>query len=96
MTRHAKLLARLLSGTADQAFRFDDLCTVLRRLGFAERQRGGSHHIFAREGVAEILNLQPRGGGQAKPYQVRQVRDVVVKYGLAEPLPADSETDDEA
>ena len=98
MTRHAKTLDRLLSGTADGAFRFDDLCALLRRLGFAERQRGGSHHIFTRDGVAEILNLQPRGG-EAKPYQVRQVRNVVVRYGLARLLAADpgaAETDDEA
>jgi hypothetical protein len=86
VTRHAKLLTRLLSGTADRAFRFDDLCALLRRLGFDERQRGGSHHIFSRDGVPEILNLQPRGGGEAKPYQVRQVRDVVLKYGLAQLL----------
>ena len=63
MTRHAKLLARLLSGAADEAFRFDDLLAVLRRLGFDERHRGGSHHIVTRPGVAEILNLQPRGAG---------------------------------
>ena len=43
---------------------------------------GGSHHIFFRIGVAEIINLQPRGGGEAKPYQVRQVRDLVIKYRL--------------
>jgi hypothetical protein len=94
VTRHAKLLARLLSGTADRAFRFDDLCALLRRLGFDERQRGGSHHIFSRDGVPEILNLQPRGGGEAKPYQVRQVRDVVLKYSLAQLLAG--EGDDEA
>ena len=93
MTRHAKLLARLLSGTADRAFRFDDLCALLRRLDFDERQRGGSHHIFSRDGIPEILNLQPRGGGEAKPYQVRQVREVVLKYGLAQLLAG--EGDDE-
>lgn len=47
---------------------------------------GGSHHIFFREGVAEILNLQPRPGGEAKPYQVRQVREVTLNYGLAAAL----------
>ena len=94
VTRHAKLLVRLLSGTADRAFRFDDLCALLRRLGFAERQRRGSHHIFTRGDVAEILNLQPRSGGEAKPYQVRQVRDVVLKYSLADLLTG--EQDDEA
>ena len=50
-------------------------------LGFDERIRG-DHHIFTKDGVVEILNLQPRGS-QAKPYQVKQVRTVIVKYRLA-------------
>ena len=53
---------------------------LLRRLGFDERIRGG-HHIFAREGLEEIINLQPRGG-MAKPYQVKQVRDLTTRYQL--------------
>jgi len=56
----------------------------------------GSHHIFTRSDVRDILNLQPRRGGQAKPYQVRQVRDVVVRYGLAIQLALDEGADDEA
>ena len=52
----------------------------MERLEFQERIRG-DHHIFAREGVSEILNLQPRGRN-AKPYQVKQVRDVILKYRL--------------
>jgi len=67
---------------ADPGIRFDGLRAVLRRLGFAERIKG-SHHIFIREGVDEILNLQPRGS-MAKPYQVKQVRRVLVQYKLAE------------
>jgi len=59
---------------------FDGLCHLLRRLGFAERIRG-SHHIFSKEGIEEILNLQPKGR-QAKPYQVKQVRGVILKYRL--------------
>jgi len=55
---------------------------LLRRLGFQMRVRG-SHHIFFMEGVEEILNLQPRGSS-AKPYQVKQVRNVIFKYKLAE------------
>ena len=50
------------------------------RRGFAERIRG-SHHIFSKEGVEEILNLQPKGG-KAKAYQVKQVRHVILKYKL--------------
>ena len=53
---------------------------MLFRLGFSERVRG-SHHIFSRPGVEEILNIQPKRGN-AKPYQVRQVRTVIAKYGL--------------
>lgn len=99
MSRYAKLLDRLLSGTADRSFRFDDLCALLERVGFVEHRRTGSHRIFTRADVAEILNLQPRSGGEAKPYQVRQARAVVLKYGLAQSLSrakGDAETDDEA
>jgi hypothetical protein len=52
----------------------------LKRLGFEERIRG-DHHIFTRDGVEEILNLQPRGT-LAKAYQVKQVRNVIVQYKL--------------
>jgi hypothetical protein len=76
------ILVRILRGSSDAAIRFDDLRQILLRLGFAERVRG-SHHIFAREGVAEILNLQPRGS-MAKPYQVKQAPRVLVQYKLAE------------
>ena len=68
------------SRTSDANISFDGLCHLLRRLGFAERIRG-SHHIFTKEGIEEILNLQPKGR-QAKPYQVKQVRSVILKYRL--------------
>lgn len=55
--------------------------SIAPALGFEMRVRG-SHHIFARDGVAEILNLQPKGSN-SKPYQVKQVRNVIVKYKLA-------------
>ncbi len=60
--------------------RFSDLRSALLRLGFVERIKG-SHHIFTRDGVEEILNLQPKGAF-AKPYQVKQVRKVLVRYKL--------------
>ncbi len=72
----------MLGGAADQSIRFHDICTLLRRLGFDERHRGGSHHIFVRHGIAEIMNLQPRSDGTAKPYQVRQVRSTILKFQL--------------
>jgi hypothetical protein len=56
------------------------LCQLLIRLGFDERIRG-SHHIFTKEGIEEILNLQPKQG-KAKAYQVKQVREMLLKYQL--------------
>ena len=60
MSRHDKLLLQILRGTSDANVSFEGLRSMLRVLGFDERIRG-SHHIFTREGVEEILNLQPRG-----------------------------------
>ena len=81
MSKHARLLEKILLGTADANIPFEGLCALLRRLGFAMRVRG-SHHIFHMEGVEEILNLQPKGAS-AKPYQVKQVRHVILRYKLA-------------
>ena len=85
MGRHDKLLARILRGGADANIGFGELCALLRHLGFAER-RAGSHHMFSRPGVEELINLQ-EAGSQAKPYQVRQVRAILVKYGLGREAP---------
>ena len=82
MTSVQRVLARVVSATSDRNIRFEDLRSLLLALRFEERVRG-SHHIFVRSSVTEIINLQPREGGLAKPYQVRQVRDLIVKYGLA-------------
>ncbi len=73
---------QVLQGTTDANIRFEDLRSLLGALGFAERIRG-DHHILSKPGVAEILNLQPRGS-LTKPYQVRQVRSVIIRYKLAE------------
>lgn len=75
-----KLLIRVLRGTSDTNIPFEGMCRLLRHLGFEERTRG-SHHIFTRDGVEEILNLQTKAG-KAKPYQVKQVRQVILKYRL--------------
>ena len=81
MSKVAKALDRVLRGHSDASIRFDDLCAVLVHLGFVERIRG-DHHIFTRDNVPEILNLQPRGS-QANAYLVNQVRGVNVSHGLA-------------
>jgi len=82
MRKYSKIREKILGGGADSNIEFAELCRLLVRLGFEERIRG-DHHIFTREGVAEIINLQPKGK-KAKPYQVRQVRGILVNYRLGE------------
>ena len=59
---------------------FNDLCNVLNKLGFQQRIKG-SHHIFFKNDIDEIINIQPRLN-KAKEYQVKQVREIIVKYKL--------------
>ena len=80
MSRHSQLQQKILGGRSDANIRFDDLLSLLRNLGFAEPTRG-SHHVCRKEGVEERINLQ-RDGNDAKRYQVRQVRQVILRYGL--------------
>lgn len=80
MSQRDKLLVKILLGNSDANISFEQLCQLLRSLGFDERIRG-SHQIFSKEGVEEILNLQPLAG-KAKAYQVKQVRTVILKYQL--------------
>jgi hypothetical protein len=79
-----KILDTVVGGRSDANVRFADLRRLLTYLGFAERIKG-DHHIYARDGVEEILNLQPLRGGAAKAYQVKQVRQVVQKHQLELP-----------
>lgn len=81
MSKLEKILAGLLRGTADHNLAFADLRYVLDQLDFEERVKG-DHFIFTRPDVAEIINLQPIGN-KAKAYQVKQVRNLVLKYKLA-------------
>ncbi|MBZ0092397.1 MAG: type II toxin-antitoxin system HicA family toxin [Sulfuricellaceae bacterium] len=74
-------MLHILAGTSDQNIAFADLCSLLHSLEFDLRVRG-RHHVFTRKGVDEILNLQEKQG-KAKAYQVRQVREVILKYRLA-------------
>jgi predicted RNA binding protein YcfA (HicA-like mRNA interferase family) len=81
MGKLEKILAQILRGGSDQNIAFDDLLFLLESLGFEKRIKG-SHHVFSKDGVEEIINIQP-SGSKAKPYQVKQVRAVVVKYKLS-------------
>ena len=80
MGKWEKLLDRILRGDSDAGIAFEDLRRLLIKLGFDERIRG-SHHLYRRGGIEENLNLQ-RDGHQAKPYQVKAVRTVILRNRL--------------
>ncbi|MGA1841383.1 MAG: type II toxin-antitoxin system HicA family toxin [bacterium] len=80
MSRYKKLLAKILRGTSDRDIHFSDMCQLLKRIGFDERIKG-DHHIFTKDYIEEIINLQPKGS-KSKPYQVKQVRNLILKYKL--------------
>lgn len=80
MSKHEKVLEKILGGRSDANIAFLDLCHLLLNLGFAMRT-SGSHQMFRMAGVEEKINLQ-RDGNNAKPYQVKQVRNVILKHRL--------------
>jgi hypothetical protein len=82
MGKFEKVFERVLSGKSDANISFDNLRLLLKRLGFEERIHG-SHHSFRKEGVRAILTLQPQGN-KAKPYQVRQAREIILEYNLGD------------
>ncbi len=80
MAKHKKLLMHILMRKGDSNVSFISLCHLLMSLGFTERIRG-DHHIFTKDGVEEIINLQPKRG-KAKHYQEKQVRDIIFRYRM--------------
>ena len=63
--------------------RFKRMCQIAEALGFQTRKGTGSHRVYYRDGVREILNFQNEGGW-AKAYQVRQFIKIIENYGLSE------------
>ena len=77
MARDEKLFARLQSG---RSVTFDELERLARAFGFQLDRIRGSHPIY-RHPQGGRLNLQPTGK-DAKPYQIKQLLDVVEELGL--------------
>jgi predicted RNA binding protein YcfA (HicA-like mRNA interferase family) len=80
MSKIDKLILKILSGNSDKNIDFEELIKLLTFLRFEFRTKG-SHHIFWKDGIEEILNIQS-DGSKAKPYQVKQVRNIIIKYKL--------------
>ncbi len=80
MGKYDKLIFQVLRGTSDANIAFSDLVNLMLHFGF-EMHIKGSHHIFRKEGIEEKPNLQ-KDGNKAKPYQVKQIRNIILKYKL--------------
>ncbi|MCA1718866.1 MAG: type II toxin-antitoxin system HicA family toxin [Actinobacteria bacterium] len=80
MAKRDKTRAKVMSGKSDRNIRFADLRSMLKGFGFEERIVG-SHHIFVREGIPELVDIQSEGS-EAKDYQVKQVRNLFRKYNI--------------
>ena len=75
-----KLMQSIMAGTNDRNIKFKDLQKILEVLGFQCRIKG-DHFIYWKEGIDEIINIQPNGN-MAKPYQVKQIRNLILKYQM--------------
>ena len=74
-----KILQKILADSKN--IRFSDMVNLVEGFGFILSRTDGSHHIFSRPYVPELVNLQ-NIKGQAKPYQMRQFLKLVEKYDL--------------
>ncbi|MDT7855264.1 type II toxin-antitoxin system HicA family toxin [Rubrivirga sp. S365] len=81
MSKHDKLLARLLRGTSDASFSFEELRSVLLRLGFEQRAPRGSHYTFSHPAVPSILTV-PKHRPVKRVY-VRKARALITEHNLA-------------
>ena len=80
MGTYEKIIDKIIRGTSDANIAFDDIRSLLAFLGFDERIRG-SHHLYRKMGIIEKINIQ-RAGNKAKPYQIKQIREIILKYRL--------------
>ena len=62
--------------------RFSDITRLVEQFGFSLARVKGSHHIFSHPSIPELVNLQSVKG-KCKPYQVKQVLDLVDRYNLS-------------
>jgi predicted RNA binding protein YcfA (HicA-like mRNA interferase family) len=77
MAKPDKVLERVMAGQGEIAFR--DFERLLLALGFKHARTSGSHRIYVHPKATRPLSVQPRGK-DAKPYQVRQLREMIEEF----------------
>ena len=79
MSRWSKLVDQ--ARNTPKSIRFAELCALVHRMGYELARQRGSHLHFRRPGCPAI-NLQDDGSGMAKPYQVKQVLEILDSCGM--------------
>lgn len=74
-----KILLKLINGSKN--IKFDDIVKLLYAYGFTLERINGSHHIFKKESIKRIINIQ-NVKGEVKPYQLNQLLNIIEKYDL--------------
>ena len=80
MAKWRKIFRKLTAGSLD--IRFEDFILLLEKFGFVLDRTRGSHYIFVHPHIAELLSIQPRKDGKAKPYQLRQFLKLLETYNI--------------
>ncbi len=75
-----KLLEKIIAGSKN--VQFNEMETLIKAFGFTLARVSGSHHIYNRADIPEIINIQNRKG-QVPTYQVRQFLSLIEQYNLS-------------
>lgn len=76
MSKKAKLRAKLMAGTHDRAFTFDEVTQLLIHEGFILDGGKGSHCVYRHpDGRKQVL---PRHGKDVKPAYIKQIRKLLL------------------
>ena len=80
MAKKSKILQKILAGSKNVRFR--EFLSLLEAFGFELERINGSHHLLSHPKAIELLSVQPKKNGDAKPYQMRQFLKLVEAYDL--------------
>lgn len=74
-----KLLAQIQNSSKN--VRYGDFVTLIEAFEFRRKRGKGSHEIYGRQDIPEIVNIQNRNG-YAKSYQVDEFLSLIEKYNF--------------
>ena len=80
MVRPAKLYAQLLA-SRQRTITFRDFEALVVAFGFTHERTKGSHRHYLHPAVPRSFPIQPEGR-DAKRYQVRELLELIERYGL--------------